>query len=257
MSESSTSVSALIICATRAARRSLSPKRISAVATVSFSLMTGTAPSARSCSIVARALRCRRRSSVSSGVSRIWATVMPCRRQRFVIGMRQADLPGGGRGLLLLELERASGEAEMAAADRDRARRDDQHLLAACPAAHDVLDQAPSSQARRMSPVASSTSRAEPILTMSRRAAARLWLMCAAAGVASLCNRILIPVPSPASRDGQTHPRQYSGPLSPISRDETSAPGGRTDDQRPGCQVMRTSRPMVIQRGVKPSAPCA
>ncbi len=44
MSVSSTRVSALIIAATRAASRSLSPKRISAVATVSFSLITGTAP---------------------------------------------------------------------------------------------------------------------------------------------------------------------------------------------------------------------
>ena len=57
MSESSTSVSALIISATRAASRSLSPKRISAVATVSFSLITGTAPSSSSVSSVARALR--------------------------------------------------------------------------------------------------------------------------------------------------------------------------------------------------------
>ncbi len=44
MSDSSTSMSALVICATRAASRSLSPKRISAVAIVSFSLTTGTAP---------------------------------------------------------------------------------------------------------------------------------------------------------------------------------------------------------------------
>ena len=79
MSDSSTSMSALVICATRAARRSLSPNRISAVATVSFSLTIGTAPSASSCAKVARAFKCRRRSSVSSGVKRICATVMPCR----------------------------------------------------------------------------------------------------------------------------------------------------------------------------------
>ena len=77
------------------------------VATVSFSLMTGTAPSASKLSKVARALRWRRRSSVSSGVSRICATPMPCRAQRLEIGVRQPDLPGRGRGLLLLEAERA------------------------------------------------------------------------------------------------------------------------------------------------------
>ncbi len=47
-SESSTSRSACTRCATRAARRSLSPKRISEVATVSFSLTIGRTPSSRS-----------------------------------------------------------------------------------------------------------------------------------------------------------------------------------------------------------------
>ena len=47
MSDSRTSWSACTISATRAARRSLSPKRISAVATVSFSLITGTQPQRR------------------------------------------------------------------------------------------------------------------------------------------------------------------------------------------------------------------
>ncbi len=44
MSESSTTRSALTIVATSAASESLSPKRISSTATVSFSLTTGTAP---------------------------------------------------------------------------------------------------------------------------------------------------------------------------------------------------------------------
>ncbi len=52
MSESSTSVSAEIISATRAPNRSLSPKRISSVATVSFSLITGTALSPSSVAMV-------------------------------------------------------------------------------------------------------------------------------------------------------------------------------------------------------------
>ena len=75
MSDSSTSVSALSIAATRAASRSLSPKRISLVATVSFSLITGTVPSRSSVVSVLRALRWRRRCSVSSSVSSTWATV--------------------------------------------------------------------------------------------------------------------------------------------------------------------------------------
>ena len=51
----STSPCAPTMSATRAARRSLSPKRISCVATVSFSLTIGTMPSSRSRSIVRRA----------------------------------------------------------------------------------------------------------------------------------------------------------------------------------------------------------
>jgi hypothetical protein len=58
----STSDSRITPCApaawpTRAASRSLSPKRISAVATLSFSLMTGTTPSASKRLSVAAALR--------------------------------------------------------------------------------------------------------------------------------------------------------------------------------------------------------
>ena len=49
--------SASIMEATRAPSRSLSPKRISAVATVSFSLITGTALRSSSVFSVARALR--------------------------------------------------------------------------------------------------------------------------------------------------------------------------------------------------------
>ena len=53
--------------------------------------------------------------------------------------------------------------------DRDRARRDEDHLLAARAAARDVVDQRVEPW-RRISPL-SSTSSAEPILTTSRRAA--------------------------------------------------------------------------------------
>ena len=57
MSLKSTSVSAEIISATLAPRRSLSPKRISSVATVSFSLITGMALSPSRVAMVWRALR--------------------------------------------------------------------------------------------------------------------------------------------------------------------------------------------------------
>ena len=67
------------MAATRAARRSLSPKRISLVATVSFSLIIGTAPHLSSVASVPRAFRWRLRSSVSSRVRRTCATVMPWR----------------------------------------------------------------------------------------------------------------------------------------------------------------------------------
>ncbi len=141
MSDSSTSMSALVICATRAASRSLSPKRISAVAIVSFSLTTGTAPSPSSWAKVARAFKCRRRSSVSSKVSRIWATVIAVAGQRLLIGVGEADLPGGRGRLFFLEPEPVSGEAQMPAADRDRTGGDEDHLLAPGAAARDIVRQ--------------------------------------------------------------------------------------------------------------------
>ena len=60
-----------------AARRSLSPKRISSSATASFSLMTGTAPSSMSRVIVSRAWRYCRRAPKSENDSSTWATNRP------------------------------------------------------------------------------------------------------------------------------------------------------------------------------------
>ena len=57
MSDSRINASALIMAATRAASRSLSPKRISSVATLSFSLIRGTAPMPSNVVRVLRALR--------------------------------------------------------------------------------------------------------------------------------------------------------------------------------------------------------
>ncbi len=43
--------------------------------------------------------------------------------------MGEADLARGGGGLFFFEPQTGALEAEMVAPDRDRARRDDQHLL--------------------------------------------------------------------------------------------------------------------------------
>src|SRR5699024_579142 len=78
-SDSRYSASASVSCATKADRRSLSPKRISEVATVSFSLTMGTTPQCNSLSMVRLALRVRSRWPASEAVSRTWPTVRPWR----------------------------------------------------------------------------------------------------------------------------------------------------------------------------------
>jgi hypothetical protein len=70
-----TSRSAATRFTTVAERLSLSPKRISSVATVSFSLTMGTTPSSSSLSNVCRALRNRSRSSRPARVTSTWATL--------------------------------------------------------------------------------------------------------------------------------------------------------------------------------------
>ena len=72
MSDSITKVSDDVIWATRAAKRSLSPYRISFVAVVSFSFTTGTPLSLKIFSIVSLAFNARRLFSVSSNVNKIW-----------------------------------------------------------------------------------------------------------------------------------------------------------------------------------------
>ena len=67
------------------------------------------------------------------------ADVVPA--ERFEIGVRKANLAGRRRGLFFFELQRAAGEAEVAPADRDRARRNQQHLLPARAAAGEIFDQ--------------------------------------------------------------------------------------------------------------------
>ncbi len=65
--------------ATRAARRSLSPNRISSSATASFSLTTGTTPSSSSRARVWRACRYWLRCTKSSGASSTWPATSPRR----------------------------------------------------------------------------------------------------------------------------------------------------------------------------------
>ncbi len=78
-SVSSTSASARTMLATSAESRSLSPNRISLLASASFSLTIGTTPRSSSRSSVRRALRYCAARIVSSAVMRIWPTRMPYR----------------------------------------------------------------------------------------------------------------------------------------------------------------------------------
>ena len=76
MSESSTSRSAETVAATMAESVSLSPTAISSVETVSFSLMTGSAPSSSRRSIVLWKFAFRLPPSAMSGaVMRSWPTM--------------------------------------------------------------------------------------------------------------------------------------------------------------------------------------
>src|ERR1043166_5954694 len=61
--------------------------------------------------------------------------------QCLLIGMRETDLAGRRRGLLFFEAQRAAVQAEMAAADRDRAGGNDNDLLPTGAAAGEIVDQ--------------------------------------------------------------------------------------------------------------------
>ena len=73
----STSKSACSRLATSAAKRSLSPKRISSSAMASFSLTIGTTPSPSKSLSVSRACRYWDRSQKSRGASRTWPPTSP------------------------------------------------------------------------------------------------------------------------------------------------------------------------------------
>ena len=111
--------------ATIAASWSLSPKWISSVATVSFSLTIGTAPASSSAASASRALFSRSRSARSAWVKSTCAAVMPSARERLVVAPHEHALPRGRRGLEPRHLLRARPVAEPLAADGDRAARHD------------------------------------------------------------------------------------------------------------------------------------
>ena len=80
--------------ATRAASRSLSPKRISSSAMASFSLTTGTTPSSSSRPSVPRAWRYCWRTPKSSGASSTWPPTRPCAAEH---ARRRPASAGSGR----------------------------------------------------------------------------------------------------------------------------------------------------------------
>ena len=93
MSESNTKASAPTRCATSAESRSLSPNRISLVATVSFSFTIATACSTRSRSRVRWALVCWARIEMSCALSSTCPTVRPYRAKAALQEFTSATCP--------------------------------------------------------------------------------------------------------------------------------------------------------------------
>ena len=111
------------------------------VATVSFSLTTGIALSVEQrldgvarVEIAAALLGVAERQQDLRGDE-------PARARQLLVGVRQADLADGGRRLALLELERALGQLQGVAAERDGARRHEHDLLALRGERGDVVEQ--------------------------------------------------------------------------------------------------------------------
>ena len=140
-SDSRTSASARTRWATSAASRSLSPNRISSVATASFSFTTGTTPS------------CSSRSSVRCGVAVVRAADQVVRGEQHLpdgeagpgegrrVPLDQQHLPDAGRGLLGGEVARAGRQAERGEPGGDGAGGDQHQLGAGGPAGGERVDQ--------------------------------------------------------------------------------------------------------------------
>ena len=117
--------------ATRADKRSLSPYLISVVATVSFSLTTGTAPSIEVAPalfrVTERQQHLRRRNA--------------SRLEYVLIGAGEADLSDSRRRLTLLELERSLRQSESMAAECNGPGRNKNDILAIGHEARNIIGQ--------------------------------------------------------------------------------------------------------------------
>ena len=259
MSDSSTSMSALIICATRAASRSLSPKRISAVAIVSFSLTTGTAPSASSWR------EGRARVEVAAAFLGVVGRQQDLRdgdavpAERLLIGMGEADLAGGGGGLLFLEPQRACRRGRDAGGrPRSRPRRRGSPPGRARGSAR---RRRPARRARRGgSAPSSSTSSAEPILTTSRRArgerfgAAPERSRPSRASPASVLASALAACVDRAANSARKHLR-HAGAADAGQRQHRARRGRRRGAAARACLTSRRQRVDLVERRRSPACP--
>ena len=162
--------------ATSAASRSLSPNRISSVATVSFSLTIGQRRRARAAGR-ACAGRCgsARAASTSSAVSSTWPTVMPCAREGLGVAVHEQALADAGRRLLGGEVARAGGQAERrepaAIAPEDTSTTSPAATRAAC---RERVDERVDARRRRCPPSRPSVQRGRADLDHDARRAARV-----------------------------------------------------------------------------------
>ena len=83
---------------------------------------------------------------------------MPCGAKAGLPGLHQQGLARGGGGLLVVEPGRGP-QAEMPAAERDRARGNDDHRSAALPQRHNVVCQASQPGGTRAFPLAADQQR--------------------------------------------------------------------------------------------------
>ena len=97
--------------------------------------------------------------------------------ERLGPGARERDLPDGGGGLAVLQLERAARQLQHGAAERDRAGRHHQHVALLARAARAMSAASEASQFSFTRPAAASTSSDEPTLTTMRRKSARTGVL--------------------------------------------------------------------------------
>ena len=140
MSLSRTSASAPMSWATSAASRSLSPKRISCVATVSFSLTIGRIRRPSSRSIARCRIRAVHRVLEVAGGQQHLSGDDPEGAQGLLVAVDEHVLADRGRGLLRREIARTLREQEIRHPGRDRAGRHQHDLGAARVRGRECLD---------------------------------------------------------------------------------------------------------------------